>query len=388
MSEALINEKILAWAVNRADMPLDAVAKKVPVKPERLAEWLEGIERPTFRQAKSLSSVLHIPFGYLFLKEPPEEELPIPDLRTVGSDPSKRLDANFKDLLNDILFKRDWFKDYLIAYDDPKLAFVSRFSKDADPEMVAADIRKTLYGTSGEPTTANWETHLRMLIGKAEDAGIWVIRNGIVGSNTHRPLSVSQFRGFAISDPLVPLIFINGRDAKAAQIFTLAHELAHIWIGTSGVSNVFIGESDYGVSRAIEQKCNQIAAEFLVPKDGFASRWDHESSVISNTDRLARIYKVSRIVIARRAFDLGLIDESHYKSFYAFESAGWEEAKADSESGGSFYNNLPLRNGIRFTNAVMTQAMSGRLLLKHAATLLNTQPATLMAFHNKTRAAQ
>src|SRR5699024_3916533 len=102
---------------------------------------------------------------------------------------------------------------------------------------------------------------------------IWVMRNGVVGNNTHRPLSVQQFRGFAISDPVVPLIFINGKDAKAAQIFTFAHELAHIWLGSTGISNVLIGETDYGVHSALERKCNKIAAEFLVPEAGFAAQW-------------------------------------------------------------------------------------------------------------------
>ncbi|MCZ4091700.1 ImmA/IrrE family metallo-endopeptidase [Sinorhizobium psoraleae] len=212
-------------------MPLDVVAKKIAVKPERVENWILGDDRPTFRQAQSLSAALHIPFGYLFLKEPPEEKLPIPDLRTVGSDPASRLDSNFRTLLSDVLFKRDWFKEFVGEYDGKEVEFVGKFGLDDDPKEIAADIRVTLYGEAGEPETPNWEKHLRVLITKAEEAGIWVMRNGVVGSNTHRPLAVSQFRGFAISDPVVPLIFINGKDAPAAQIFTLAHELAHIWLG-------------------------------------------------------------------------------------------------------------------------------------------------------------
>ena len=368
-------------------MPLDHVAKKVNVKPEAVEAWLTGDARPTFRQAQMLAAALHVPFGYFFLKTPPEDDLPIPDLRTVASDPTRRLDVNFKDLLADILFKRDWYRDFLDEHDGEHLAFVGRFTIEADTKEVADDIRRTLFGDDGPAQAGSWEEYLRLLMSKAEEAGIWVMRNGIVGSNTHRPLSVQQFRGFAISDPVIPLIFINGKDAKAAQIFTLAHELAHIWLGESGISNVLIGESDFGVHRKLERKCNEIAAEFLVPEAGFAERWRPDGSVSGNADRLARYYRVSRIVVARRAFDLKIINEGDYRAFYAVESSRWK-AEASDSSGGSFYNTLPVRNGGRFTRSVVNQALSGRILLKHAASLLNTQPASLMKFGQLVRASQ
>lgn len=384
MTDAMINEKVLAWAVDRAEIPLDAVAKKVNVKPERLVTWIGGEERPTFRQAQSLSSALHIPFGYLFLKEPPEEKLAIPDLRTVGGDPARKLDLNFRDLLSDVLFKRDWFRDFIRDHSGRELEFIGKFGASDNTRTIAADMRSVLYGEDGPPKTGNWEEHLRMLIDKAEAAGIWVMRNGIVGSNTHRPLSVSQFRGFAIADRVVPLIFINGKDAKAAQIFTFAHELAHLWLGESGVSNVQLGAADYGVHQKIERKCNEIAAEFLIPAADFPAQWNAASTLSDNADRLSRSYKVSRIVIVRRALDLGLIDQASYGRFYAIEAARWSDTPATD--GGSFHNNLPLRNGQRFTRAVVNQAVSGGMLLRHAASLLNAQPTAILSYHKQGRA--
>ncbi|MDW9961925.1 ImmA/IrrE family metallo-endopeptidase [Sinorhizobium meliloti] len=303
-----------------------------------------------------------------------------------GGDPARKLDLNFRDLLSDVLFKRDWFRDFIQDHAGRELEFVGKYTVNDAVETVAADMRKSLYGEEGPPQSGNWEEHLRMLIDKAEAAGIWVMRNGIVGSNTHRPLSVSQFRGFAISDKVVPLIFINGKDAKAAQIFTFAHELAHIWLGESGVSNVELGDANHGAYQKVERKCNKIAAEFLIPAAGFPAQWRAADSLSDNADRLSRIYKVSRIVIVRRALDLGLIDQASYSRFYATEVARWSDTPASE--GGSFHNNLPLCNGLRFTRAVVNQAVGGGLLLRHAASLLNAQPTAILSYHKNGRPAQ
>jgi len=386
MTKALINSEMIVWAADRADMSLEAVSEKMKVDVGQVAAWFDGSDQPSFAQAQKLARLLHTPFGFLYLKRPPAEELPIPDLRTVGGDPTTTLDHNFRDLLKDVMFKRDWYRDYCIEVDGEELPFVNSFDLKSNPTLVAQDMKRVLF--RGEDfdlkSVPNWEAYLTVLMRKAEDAGIWVMRNGVVGSNTTRGLSVSQFRGFAISDKIVPLIFINGADAKAAQIFTIAHELAHIWLGESGVSNVRIGDADYGTHRALERRCNQIAAEFLVPEDGLRSMWIGANPAGSNIDAGSRHYRVSRIVIARRAYDLGLISEVDYKRYYAFESRRWEE---ETGSGGDFYRTLPVRNGGRFTHSVVNEAVSGRLLLRQAAALLNTQPGSVMKFHSRRQAA-
>lgn len=388
MSKALINSEMLVWGSERAGVDAEALADRMGIRIDRVHQWLSGEDSPTFRQAQEIAKALNLPFGFLFLDRPPEDVVALPDLRTVGSDPARNLDHNFKDLLKDILFKVDWFKEYLKEIDGDPLPFVGSFKLGDPTKAIAANMREVLFGPSQEiPPARNWEDFLTELMRAAEGVGVWVMRNGVVGSNTRRPLSVAQFRGFAIADPVAPLIFINGRDAKAAQIFTLAHELAHIWLGATGISNVEIGKTDFGVHSKIERKCNEVAAEFLVPEASLRASWMADVTFASNLDANVRRYRVSRIVIGRRAFDLGLCAEDDYRRLYAIEQASWDRESEETGGGGDFYRTLPIRNGARFTRSVVNQAAAGQLLLSHAATLLNAQPAALMKFHKRQQVA-
>jgi Zn-dependent peptidase ImmA (M78 family)/DNA-binding XRE family transcriptional regulator len=385
MSKAFINGELLRWARERADMPPEQLAKKVGQKPDRVVEWESGKDQPTFKQALRLASVTHVPFGYLFLQSPPADELPLPDLRTVGGHPVRPFDHNTTDLVSDVLFKHAWFVEHLKKQGHDSLPFVGRFTTNNSPIEIAADIRTTLGLADAAAQSPNWESFVRLLIDKAEAVRIWVMRTGIVGNDTHRSLSVSQFRGFAISDPLAPLVFINGKDALAAQIFTFAHEIAHIWIGSSGISNVQIGRRDYGTSRQVEILCNQIAAEVLVPQTEFNEHWSNNRTSEQNYDELSRRFKVSRIVLARRALDTGKISAQAYSVYFAQQERIWEDDRdsASESTGGNFYNTLPLRNGIRFTKAVVSRAVSGETLLRDAASLLNIQPATVIKYYKR-----
>lgn len=386
MPKAFISGDLLRWARERAAMPPEELAKKIGQKVDRVIDWESGKDQPTFKQAVRLASVTHVPFGYLFLPAPPVEELPLPDLRTLGSEPAKPLDLNTRDLVEDVLYKHSWFVDYLVSQGHEPLSFVGKAKLSDKASDIATDIRNTLGLDDAARSSRNWEAYVRLLIDKAENAGIWVMRTGIVGSNTHRSLSVGQFRGFAISDRIAPLIFINGKDALAAQIFTFAHEIAHLWLGSSGISNVQIGRGDYGTSRATEIACNRIAGEVLVPQTEFNERWLSDRSAAHNFESLSQAFKVSRVVAARRALDLGKITEGDYSHFFENEEARWEEERRkdkDEDSGGNFYNTLPLRNGARFTRAVISDAVMGSTLLRDAGALLNMQPASVIKYYKK-----
>nr|WP_240950831.1 ImmA/IrrE family metallo-endopeptidase [Collimonas pratensis] len=209
---------------------------------------------------------------------------------------------------------------------------------------------------------------------KAEAVGILVFKNGIVGNNTRRPLSVKEFRGFVISDQFVPAIFINGLDASAAWVFTLAHELAHIWLGESGISDISANSEDKH-----ERFCNAIAAEILIPSERFLALWNGvEGNDDIKIDYVRAHVKVSTYVIARRALEMGKISYDYYSQLYRRVS---EDGKNKGKSGGNFYNTFPLRNSKKFTEFVTSLAVRGEISFREAGNLLNTNPNTVMTFH-------
>ncbi|MFI3123259.1 MAG: ImmA/IrrE family metallo-endopeptidase, partial [Methylococcales bacterium] len=237
-------------------------------------------------------------------------------------------------------------------------------------EIIATDIREALNLTIQEQKKcAKYEDFFNLLSERAENIGILVFRNGIVKTNTHRCLSVSEFRGFAIADSYAPVIFINGKDSDAAWMFTFAHELAHIWLGESGVSD--IPDKQNVVDQKLEQYCNQIAAEFLTPTKQFLREWDRLPE--PKIEALAKEFKVSQWVIARRALNLRKISWDEYVA-----KINDNKKRQPAKSGGNFYLSVPIRNSKRITRAIINTAMSGNMMLREAASLLNMKPDVVM----------
>lgn len=380
MTTAFITPELIIWGRNRAKLTHGDIAKSVNVSEEAVSKWETGDALPTLRQAEKLAHRLYIPFGYLFLSNPPSVEIPLPDLRTVQGghvvDPS----PEFYDVLNDALRKQDWYKTLLADEGTEQLPFVGRFSPETSTQMVSEDIENTL-GISSEirPQAPNWEGFLTGLMRKAEQIGVLVIRNSIVGNNTHRHLNVQEFRGFVLSDTLAPLIFLNGGDAKSAQIFTLVHELAHIWLGQSGVSNPDYQRRSQEQINPIERKCDSIAAETLVPRNTFLSGWSQGVSIEDNLRNLARFFKVSQVVALRRAYELEKIGREEFFDYYDNRISG---RGSSNQGGGDFRRNVLVRNSHTFTAALVESVLSGRTQARDAARLLNLRMPSFDRFTN------
>jgi Zn-dependent peptidase ImmA (M78 family) len=319
--------------------------------------------------------VLHVPFGYFFLAEPPTEELPLPDLRTKRGAAATKPSPDFLEVIYDALRKQEWYRDYLLEQDADPVPFVGRYTEETPVSTVAEDIRRTL--RLGPPLlrqARDKDDYFRLLAGRAEGARVLVLRTGIVGSNTRRSLNPDEFQGFARPDDLAPLVFVNQNDYLSAQIFTLLHELAHVWTGVSGVSDTDYLDRPVSASAVGQRRADQIAAEALVPAGDFDLRWDSLEREEDRLDRLGDHYRVSVFVILRRAYDLGKLTLAEYLSSY---DELRQQIKPKPPGGGGGYASMFSRNSHAVTSAVLRSVVEGKLPPTEAATLLNVRPPTL-----------
>ena len=326
-------------------------------------EW-ERSGEISMAQVAKLAQYTYTPEGYLFLAEPPDDSLPIMDFRTVGDQPLRRPSPNLLDTVYQMQRRQDWMREELLIDETGPLDFVGAFRDNTDFEDIADGMREALTlepnWASSNPT---WDGAMRFLRNRIEEVGVLIFINGIVGNNTHRRLDPDEFRGFALIDEYAPLIFINNSDFTSAQMFTIAHELAHIFVGAEGVSNF---EALLPSDHATESFCNNIAAEFLVPHAVLEELWGTIAKDEEPYQKIARKFRVSVIVAARRTFDLGLIDREAYFEFYDKYLVDERRQKERRAGGGDFWNNQNVRLGKRFSAAVAQAVKEGRLLHREA----------------------
>lgn len=317
---------------------------------------------PTLKQLEKLAKATYTPFGYFFLPEPPEEKLPIPFFRTLAYEPTRRFSTDLLETIQTMKQRQIWMREHLIEMGQEPLFFINSAKLEDNPYHVAQKMRKTLgiekVWAVNQPT---WTAALRELQNRIEEIGVIVVVNSIVGNNTRRKLDVAEFRGFVLVDNYAPLVFINGADGKAAQMFTLAHELAHVFLGASAAFDLY--ELQPAQNRT-EEICNIIAAEFLVPEQELRQVWTSVKHDTEPFQSLARHFKVSEIVASRRALDLGLITKDEFLGFY--RNYQTKEKFAFKPDGGNFYASQHLRIGKRFAKTIIRAAKAGQILYREA----------------------
>ncbi|ACD91496.1 protein of unknown function DUF955 [Chlorobium limicola DSM 245] len=374
-----VNAHVLEWALDRSRRR-ESLERKFP----KLSGWRDGDALPTIRQLQDFSKAAAVPFGYLLLQNPPVEQLPVANFRTVSAESGSGLSPELIDTIQAMQRRQVWMREYLIAEGHDRLPFVGSRGIDTDPAAVARNIRGVLdIGENWAATQPNWGEALRALVAKVENAGILVMSNGIVENNTHRKLDPQEFRGFVLVDDYAPLVFLNGADGKAARMFTLAHELAHIWLG---VSAAFDLRDLQPADNDNERACNLIAAEFLVPSVVLAEVWPQVRGRDNLFQLLAKRFKVSEIVAARRLLDMGFIARTEFFRFYN----EWQQnelriahKKAEDDSGGNYYANLNLRIGNRFGNLLTRSVQAGTTLYTDAWRLTGLKKNTFQEYAKK-----
>ncbi len=354
MSRIAVTESILHWALERSARTTDDLKGKFP----KIGQWLSGEVQPTLAQLEKFAKATHTPFGFLFLNKPPEEEPPISCFRTVGDTPSYRPSTDLLDTIYLMERRQWWMRDYLIDQGHDPLPFVGSAATGDEIKATAEKIREILgFDLQWAKTQPTWKAALDMLRKRMGQAGILVFSNGVVGNNTHRKLDVSEFRGFVLVDEYAPLVFVNNTDGKAAQMFTLAHELAHVFYGSSAAFDL---RQMQPADDPTEQTCNRVAAEFLVPEDALRQVWPDVRDSREPFQALAQHFKVSAIVAARRVLDMELIRRSDFFEFYQ----KWKNERmnaATPATGGDFYNTQNSRLDYRFSSSVIREVKSGRM---------------------------
>ncbi len=359
---------LLRWAVERAGWDGETIGRRAP----KLDEWVAGLQ-PTLKQLNKFANDTHTPLGLLFLAEPPDEEVPIPDMRTFGNTEVSQPSADMLDAIYLCQDRQQWYRGYAVEHGLAPLEFVGSAATSDHPVLVADRIRNILsFDVDDRAAFSNWEDALRRLIDRIESIGVLVMVSGIVGANTHRVLRPEEFRGFALADPVAPLIFVNGADTKAAQIFTMIHELAHIWLGESALSDAAMkaahGQED-------ELWCNQVAAEVLVPQALLRSDYRGDPTT-DELDRLANRYRVSTLVVLKQLLTAQLLSWEGFENRYDEELDRVRAilaARRGAATGGNYYYTQPLRLSRQFARAVISSTFEGTTGYRDAYRLLGTK---------------
>lgn len=376
-----VEPSVLRWASERSRIDPAVLAAKFP----KLPEWEQGDAQPTLKQLEKFANTTHTPFGFLLLPAPPVETLPVPDFRTHRDAAAGRPSPDLLETIYLCEQRQEWYRDFARGEGEQPLPYVGRLSTETEPSAPADAIREDLGIDAGAPAleeASSWSDGFRALRDQAEAVGVLVMVSGITGANTRRKLDPEEFRGFALVDDLAPVVFVNGADSKAAQIFTLAHELAHIWLGSSAVSDARLNVK---VRSASERWCNEVAAELLVPLADFRTEFRPRGSLSEELQRLARTYRVSTLVILRRVRDLGHLTWEQYGLAFETELQRIRDLPAAAKvSGGDFYNTQPTRVSKRFARAIVGDTLEGRTLYGEAYRLLGVKKhATFEALRDR-----
>jgi len=375
---AFITVKVFKWARESAKMAEETAASKVAVSVNKLREWEAGESFPTIRQAQNLAKAYKRPFALFFLPDIPNDFQPLQDFRKAGS---KELSTSSIFIIREIQQKQAWISEVNEDNNEDTVPFVGKYSLKDNPIVIAQDILSTL---NINPLGYKANNPIMEWIDKAESNGIFISRTSFIHSRLK--LDSNEIQGFAIADNYAPFVFINSDDWNAPQLFTLVHELAHIWIAETGISNDLEPSirkvEDYN---PIELFCNEVAANALMPKEFIENLDQKEFSDAKKVFKNAKIIGVSSFALLVRALNLNVISLNSYKKLKVeadFESNEFLKREAEKKArkkekeklGGPNYFLLQLnRNSRLFTQTVLDAFRGGYIEPTQASNLLNVK---------------
>ena len=374
-----IQPEILNWVIGQIDER--QLGEKLA---NNLKKWIDGTKTPTFRQIEEMSKKTNIPLGYFFLQTPPVEKIELLEYRTVDSANMVNPSRDLIDIINEMEGVQDWMKEYRQDTGFDSLSYVGSLKNQDDTKKMAEYIRKDLdIDIDWYRKRYDFSDAFSYIRNKLNEMGIIVMLNGVVGKNTHRALNIDEFRAFTMIDIWAPLIFINSTDSQGAKLFSLFHEIAHIWIGEDDLFN----DRKYNINvKPIETICNAIAGELLVPTSEFLKKWKNidEKDIRKKISYITKEFKCSESVLARRAYDEKKINKALYDEIIDMAIIDYNNYKENKKSkGGDYYNTVKMRLDGFFVRALCESIKMGRTTFTEAYRLTNTNSKTFFEVANR-----
>lgn len=372
-----ITPTVIKWCRIKAGYSIEAASRKIGRPPEEIEGWENGSLQPTLSQARKASEKYKRPLAVFFLPEPPQDFSTLRDFRTLPGDYSRDYSPELVFLIREAQIRQEWAREFLRDEGSGELPFVGSASLRSNPIEVARNIREALSISIEEQQACRTREEALMLwIRKAEDAGIFVFQQ--------RKVEPVEARGFVLSDGCAPFIFLNASDAKAGRMFTLVHELAHLWINEPGISNLEGRGKERGSTETkIEMFCNKVAAGALVDSASFEVSWrmlPQRLDLEEKIENLSQKFKVSEEVIARKLLQLQRITKTQYTNLRTTYQARWREiedeekkARKEQKRGPSYYRLKAFNTGYAFTKTVLSAHRNGLVLGREASSLLGVK---------------
>ncbi len=394
---ANINPEILVWARESAGLSLEDAANRLGLSSsetnsavEKLEEFEAGENFPTRSQLTKLAAVYRRPLITFYMKQPPKKGARGDDFRTLPAIQSPRESALLDALLRDIRARQEMVKSLLEDEEETApLDYVGSATINDGAQTVADSIVQALGFAVNQRRSGTPEDLFKELRNRAERIGIFVILVGDLGSH-HSSISETVFRGFVIADKIAPFVVINDQDARTARSFTLLHELAHIWLGQTGISG---GDPDAvrpttAVGK-IEQFCNDVAGEVLLPSSALPEKprnleGGDKPTVLRIVRSIAQKWNVSEPMVAYRFNRLGWITPAIYRELTADFAARWHASKLsakdkakEKEGGPSYYMVKQFKLGNALIDVVRRTLRNNELTHTKAAKVLGVKPSSV-----------
>ncbi len=371
-ARALVTPTLLSWARKSVHLRVDEAAKKIGVSEDMLNRWESGDGLPTLNQARKTAEVYRRPLAVFYLDEVPTDFALIRDFRKLPSEDLRNEYSYYLMLqIREMQFRQRWVREVFGELKLRRLSFVGSVKLRTSIRQVSEDVRKKLRIALDDQLSWRSLHHaLNVWVERAEELRVFVSQTSAGGK-----IGVEDARGFALADPFAPFVFLNAKDSVAGRIFTLAHELAHIWLGESGVSGTELRGDEGAREGRVERFCNAVASQVVFPDEAFRRFFPMPTTERDASERIDLVSKnvfVSRDVIARRLRDEDVLSQQTYEKLHARYIREWK-SRETAASGGSYYVNHVRAVGKSFVRLVADVYARGRVTGSEAAGLIHAK---------------